>query len=444
MLLVNGLHIGSQAASSDRYARVDRNAQAIWLGRYALPLFYPLRMNSLLRKMGLLSEERTRLTGLFDIGTSRFREGAFELACDTAAPRRNVLYIVLDAFRADCLNDSVTPRLWQFGQEHAMRFTKHRSGASQTTGGIFSLFYGLPQLYGNALLGQRVAPPVVERAIAEGYSIRTFPSSSLRDPDFAGLLFAHVPGGVTTDTPGETAYERDCHIAGELKAFLDTVGLEDRFFAFAFFDLPHAKQLPLEQLGRFQPSWAYADFIKTCYDNDATGYFNLYRNCVYADDRLLGPILKTLESRGLLHNTVVVVTGDHGEEFNDSGNDFWCHNVCLDSWETCVPLLLSTPDIEPGVAGWRTSHYDVSGTVLRSAYGVTTDAERFSCGRLLTDTASRDSLLLSRCAVDWSRFDKGGGDYHKQFLSLAVGDNLLDVSPGRLELTDDNLRKHPI
>jgi arylsulfatase A-like enzyme len=64
-----------------------------------------------------------------------------------------------------------------------------------------------------------------------------------------------------------------------------------------------------------------------------------YDDCVaYLDDQL-GRLFGELEARGLLENTLVVVTSDHGEHFGEHPGMFF-HGRSLYSQETRVPLLV--------------------------------------------------------------------------------------------------------
>ncbi len=67
-----------------------------------------------------------------------------------------------------------------------------------------------------------------------------------------------------------------------------------------------------------------------------------YDDCIaYLDDQL-GQLLDELQGQGLLDNTVVIITSDHGESFGDHGVFLHANNVFLD--EIAVPLVILSPD----------------------------------------------------------------------------------------------------
>ena len=61
----------------------------------------------------------------------------------------------------------------------------------------------------------------------------------------------------------------------------------------------------------------------------------------YTDERL-GSILDRLASRGLLENTIVIVTSDHGEAFWEHGA--WRHGTTMYDHQLLVPLILHLPE----------------------------------------------------------------------------------------------------
>lgn len=75
---------------------------------------------------------------------------------------------------------------------------------------------------------------------------------------------------------------------------------------------------------------------------------NLYYAGVTQADAMIGEILDELERQGVLDNTLVIVTADHGEELGDHG--LWEHNFMYET-NLRVPLVMALPGRLPaGVA----------------------------------------------------------------------------------------------
>lgn len=92
-------------------------------------------------------------------------------------------------------------------------------------------------------------------------------------------------------------------------------------------------------------------------------------------DHEIGRLLDSLESRGLLQNTLVIITSDHGEQFGEHG--MFVHGNSLYQPLTRVPLIVALPARVP--AGMVVNDYfnlrDLAATVVDLA-GVT-DAVNF-------------------------------------------------------------------
>jgi len=89
-----------------------------------------------------------------------------------------------------------------------------------------------------------------------------------------------------------------------------------------------------------------------------------YDNCIASLDHELGRLIGELESRGVLEQTLLILTADHGEQFGEHG-DFG-HGFSLYEPEIHVPLVVVFPGRVPRgrVAGEAVSLRDVPATVI--------------------------------------------------------------------------------
>jgi len=71
-----------------------------------------------------------------------------------------------------------------------------------------------------------------------------------------------------------------------------------------------------------------------------------YDNCIAALDRQVGSLLDELERRGVLRDTLVIITSDHGEQFGE--HRVFNHGLSLYTHEVHVPLLIISPAAPPG------------------------------------------------------------------------------------------------
>ena len=108
--------------------------------------------------------------------------------------------------------------------------------------------------------------------------------------------------------------------------------------------LPIDKQLEIEK--RFQdltagtptsadlsPEWIASDATELCHDS--------YDSCIAYLDRQVGLLLDEIDRRGLLENTLVIVTSDHGEQLGERG--LITHGASVYRQEVHVPLLVIPP-----------------------------------------------------------------------------------------------------
>ncbi len=71
-----------------------------------------------------------------------------------------------------------------------------------------------------------------------------------------------------------------------------------------------------------------------------------YDDCIASLDAQLGRLLEALQSQGLLENTEVIITSDHGEAFGVHGIMGHSYSVSLE--EIGVPLVILSPDAPAG------------------------------------------------------------------------------------------------
>jgi len=166
--------------------------------------------------------------------------------------------------------------------------------------------------------------------------------------------------------------------------FLADVGSEP-FFLFLYYFDPHYDYAPPEELWRrfdpdFEGRFTGEDFIRNPdigVGMDPRNLRNLvarYDGEILYTDSQIGRLLDALETNGLRDRTLVVVTGDHGEEFLEHGNRGHRHSLFDEVLR--VPLIASLPGRMP--EGRRVAavvrHLDVARTIL-SAAGITPGEE---------------------------------------------------------------------
>jgi membrane-anchored protein YejM (alkaline phosphatase superfamily) len=109
---------------------------------------------------------------------------------------------------------------------------------------------------------------------------------------------------------------------------------------------------------------------------------------------LIGTVLRKIELSGLMENTLIIVTGDHGQEFNDNKKNFWGHNGNFTKAQIGVPLVLFVPKFKPAKYTYKTTHYDISPTIMQLVLGCQNKSSDYSCGINLFDSTDRRSFVV--------------------------------------------------
>ena len=137
--------------------------------------------------------------------------------------------------------------------------------------------------------------------------------------------------------------------------FLDWLSEQEKgrpFFAFLNFFDAHSPYVLPEGCGHsFRPDETAADLdILQNWENrpkqnvpesERTLVSDAYDDCLTYLDSQIGKLIDELERRGLLDNTLVIITSDHGEELGE--HRLYGHGRSLYSQEVHVPLIILLP-----------------------------------------------------------------------------------------------------
>ena len=357
--------------------------------RGVLPFASPVSLNSRLRKMGF--EPKRNLYETAATGALLYPKNP--LICTPHATPKNILIILVESWRADSFNTSVMPQLSTWANQKNMSyFTAHLSGGNATEAGVFSLFYSLPHAYWNDVTSRQLPPVLVSRALKTGYTPAIYSSGKLNSPTFHQNVFANVPD-LRLESQGETKWQRDINAVEGFEKFLQTRAKDKPFFGFIFLDAPHGSSYPSEDK-IFTPA-EEMNYLLLHKNTDPTPYMNQQKNSLHFTDRLLGRILTGLQKQNLLDNTIVIITGDHGQEINDTRHNFWGHNSNFADYQTHVPLLVWDASRPGQHIDYRTSHYDVVPMLMQDILGCTNPVQDYALGQHLFDPAPRPFALLS-------------------------------------------------
>jgi hypothetical protein len=273
-----------------------------------------------------------------------------------AGRRPNVILIVLESTRSDGIGRRVDGRpLTPVLDALAARGSAARRAYSHvgfTTDSLQSLFSG------------KLAPTddrqsLVRDFLANGYEVGTF-SGQAEDFGNTATLVGLRRGGIFVDgtmlkdeRSGAFAAQGSVNIDGRilLREFDRRLGRPEAWQRphFLYFNLQSAhfpyfnpgmdRILPGEPIARGEIGAANRDRVA-----------HTYWNAIAYNDRLIGDLIERLRRLGVLDNSIVVVTADHGESLFDDG--FLGHGHMLNDQQTRIPFILSQPNVAmPEVIG---------------------------------------------------------------------------------------------
>ncbi|CCP12571.1 hypothetical protein SMSKK35_1348 [Stenotrophomonas maltophilia SKK35] len=392
---------GGQVATAYYDARGDRDVIAQW--NY-LPWAQPITAKSFMRRLGVVSQQQA---GLPDPRHAQLLYPLQPLRCQSPH-RPNVLMVVLESLRRDVLTPQLMPNTSALAQD-ARVFDHHFSTGNATRYGLFGLLYGLPGGYWPSMLDEQRGSQLFQVLGQQGYDLHLYGSAPLYSPEFDRTVFADVRDQLHQGPSALKSDGRDRAIISALQQDIRASQAAQRpWFGFVFLDSTHAPyHMPDGYPPVATPMAADIDFLKFGPEHDPTPELNRYRTAVHYADSLIGTLLDDLRAQGLAEDTIVLVTGDHAEEFNDLKLNYWGHNGNFSDYQLQVPFVLHWPGQASGRESRTSSHEDWVPTLMRHALGCENALTDYSTGHdLLAEPQGRRALVVE----SWSQRAVRDGD----------------------------------
>ncbi|MEN5270026.1 sulfatase-like hydrolase/transferase [Stenotrophomonas sepilia] len=388
------LMAGGQVATAYYDAHGARDVIAQW--NY-LPWAQPITAKSFMRRLGVVSQQQA---GLPDPRHAQLQYPLHPLRCQNPH-RPNVLMVVLESLRQDVLTPQLMPNTSALAQD-ARVFDQHFSTGNATRYGLFGLLYGLPGGYWPSMLDEQRGSQLFQVLGQQGYDLHLYGSAPLYSPEFDRTAFADVRDQLHQGPSALKSDGRDRAIISALQQDIRASQAAQRpWFGFVFLDSTHAPyHMPDGYPPVATPMAADIDFLKFGPEHDPTPELNRYRTAVHYADSLIGSLLDDLRAQGLAEDTIVLVTGDHAEEFNDLKLNYWGHNGNFSDYQLQVPFVLHWPGRAAGRDARTSSHEDWVPTLMRHALGCENALSDYSTGQdLLAEPQGPRALVVE----SWSQ-----------------------------------------
>jgi len=363
-----------------------------------IPYYVGLTARKFFKKLGFKVNARSAniTAGLESSGSLNYP--LHPLQIKAPAKPLNVVWLVAESWRADALDQGIMPATWAFAQQ-AQRYTRHYSGGNGTRNGIFTMFTGIPGNYWDSFLALQRGAPVIDVVQQQNYQVSLYTSAKFTYPEFDKTIFSKVPPGQmhTVETGGE-GWQLDRQNVTDLLKFVEQRDPARPFFTFMFFESPHARYyFPPESVIRrpYRDDINYATLTKEQLRADIVPIKNRYLNSVHHLDSQFARIFDYLKANNLLDSTIVILAGDHGEEFMEAG--YWGHNSTISDPQTRTPMVLWVPGMAAATHDKLTSHLDIPPTIM-PMLGVTNPVQDYSIGISLLSPEEHDHVIVTAWA----------------------------------------------
>ncbi|MCR9939767.1 DUF3413 domain-containing protein [Vibrio owensii] len=375
--------------------------------RSNFPLSYPMTAKSFMEKHGLLDREEylKRLAenqGNIDLVSYPLEKLEF----NRRGNKLNVLVISVNNLRADALNQNEMPNLYKFAQDN-QNFTNHYSSSNDTYG-AFGLFYGLPSSYASSIKAQGSAPVLLDVLKDQDYSFGLFSGNGFEDDLYSEVIFRGL--NLANELDGTQAHTDKQSIA----AWNTWLTEQAKKPWFSYIEVTTVDNFESEPMAANEEIPASERFKKA------------YEQSVKSADKTVAEIIADLEANELLANTIVVITSNHGSEFNETNTNSWGANSNYSRYQLQVPMVIHWPGMLPAEFTHSTSHLDLSVTLLQDMLGVSSNPYDYSSGRNLFDESRRRWILA--------------GDTREIALITSSQTTVIDKF-GNYKLYDDNYKR---
>ena len=405
------------------------NYQPILFASEHYPLYQPLTFRRIAKRLSIAVADSP--AGGVRISETALTYPLAPLVVEPPARPLNIVWLVAESLRFDMLAPQIMPQLWALSND-ALRLENHYSGANMTQMGVFSMFYGLYGNYWFPMLAARRQPVLMDVLQQQGYQFSLHTSQRFTYPAFDKTVFAGMrPEDLHPLDSGGSASQRDARNIDAMLSFIDGRDRARPFMTYMFFESTHANYDFSDEDVIARPYLEDFNYLTADFTAQMPLIKSRYLNAAHYVDRQIARVVAHLRERELLDDTIIVVLGDHGEEFMERSR--WGHGAQFNRFQTGTPAVLRAPGHARRVVRGITSHLDIPATLM-PLLGVRNPAADYSLGNdLFAPDFNRDYAV----AADWNRIAYIGDDYKVTFPVNALGAARNEASDGSDRPLDD-------
>ncbi|MGB2351889.1 MAG: sulfatase-like hydrolase/transferase [Akkermansiaceae bacterium] len=401
-------------------------------------------LGSLWKKIPVWQEERKQFDlhiGLFSpprgLGTYEIvfhdREADYEAGPVSLNNKPDIYIFILESVRSDAIRRNIAPFMTQLRNEQCQPFDASWASSNATHLSWFGFFHSrVPVFWRQAQeqIDEREqfygAYPLTQLREA-GYEIEVRAVCDLGYKDFGFSNFGHGENLVhTLEQSRPSDYISKLGIAQREKVVMEklrqsVLSRPQGGLYITALDSPHYNYYWHEEFDPpFKPYDEDAQFPMNPSKEEVQRVVNRYWNSVAWVDWQLRQFCEFLQSEGRYDESIIIITGDHGEEFQEQGS--WFHCSSLRPEQIAVPILIKWPSsLGQGPICKDVNHMDVMPTLMH-VLGFPDDRYQHLAGRNLwvggisktsiSTTAytgeSRETMVLHRDGYEavfyWDRY----------------------------------------
>jgi glucan phosphoethanolaminetransferase (alkaline phosphatase superfamily) len=290
----------------------------------------------------------------------------FARGSNTEVKTPSVLMILVESLRRDVFTPELMPNLSRWKQsQRCIESDHHHANGHTTEYGVFSALYGAPAYHYEGVRLTQAANAMMRAMKESGYRFIGASSSQMLNWKGAGFIFNGFD-------PFEQFLQQPFHVADEemvnwLRKFVPAEELlKQPHFLFTFLSSTHHNYSFPEAFAKHQPVLPedYNHFIGDAeLEKTKIEIMNRYKNATMFVDHKINQLLEHYADVIARGELVVIVTGDHGEEFWDQG--LLGHAaVRLIQSRIEVPLVFCGGNVPPTQVGVST-HADLAPTIMQ-------------------------------------------------------------------------------
>ena len=331
-----------------------------------------LRLEEHLFQIHLTPIEPTRGVATYSVSFKPSREPE---VMPISHSKPDIIFVMIESLRGDAIAPNHSPFLAKFRDEECQSIETTWSASNATHLSWYSIFNGeLPNYWGVSNTsanesGQLPASPWIRLLKANDYRLE---ARGVCDFHYNGMSATNFGLPHLLDVQLHAPVEGDFHKIAQPRREREIIA-QSKFSLGAHHARPHFQFLALDA-PHFSYEWD-PDFHPPYSEYDSPPKFdpypsgsdiqrirNRYHNAVSWVDHLLEDYFSFLKKENRYDDALIIVTGDHGEEFHEHGAWFHCSTVYPE--QTAVPILIKWPKGIRAPARHSASHLDLLPSVM--------------------------------------------------------------------------------